>query len=529
LRADLEGKIPEARSALGEMKTLTEREVEVLTAIGADAPAIEIARTFYKAMETIVDSLQIEELSDAQVQARMTDVQVSGKNAVANARRIAERFSPEELDAEDKDTLEQEVVIPGERNAKGIGEVLNQMPSIIFGAVAGVSDGLKMFNEANRRYGNNWNAMAQDLLYKQGMFSRNNMNAFQQRLDSYGAGAQRFLAEYSPFVKTVGSGIGRSSSVDPLGYGANIIIRFVDPQMSSYVVEEDENSRWRVVVDKLATKWDDRGEVVRALLVFDYDDTAVSDVTKMISAISPGFEEYVRQSRLVYVRKTYDLHYMKAYVPGMSFQTAQGQEMFRYESPDPYLDGRPVRRKALDYKILETIAVVSPPKNKALVRKILGRETPPVRRETTKAGEKGGAGDGISKGSDGTQAQIPEKTAFQEKKKPVVSRKGSIAPPQEGTEILRTLDGDPAEIQVLIGEHYRGVQFFEKEDYGMAYRSFIRAANMNAGNYLDAYWAALSAHNAKNSRAVKEWLDKCLAVNPDYMPALEMKRALKLK
>ena len=522
LRSDLEGRIPEARNALGEMKTLTEREVEILTAIGADAPTIDIAKQFYKAMETTVNSLQVEELSDAQIQARMTDIQVGGKNAVANAKRIAERFSPDELDAADKDMLEREVVIPGEQNAKGIGEVLNQMPSIIFGSVAGISEGLNMFNEARRRYGNNWNAMAQDLLYKQGMFSRNNMNAFQQRIDSYGAGARRFLAEYSPFVKTVGSGIGRGSSVDPLGYGANVIVRFVDPQMSSYVVDEDEDLRWRVVVDKLATKWEDNGEVVRTLLVFDYDDTAVDDVTKMVSAIMPGFEDYVRQSRLVYVRKTYDLRYMKAYVPGMSFQNAQGQEMFRYESPDPYADGRAVRRRTLDYKILETVAVVSPPKNRTMARKILGNDDPPPsRRETGNSAKKE-----QSSGAGGTQAPASKKN---DKKQPAVSRKGSIAPPQEGTEVLRALDGEPAEIQMLIDQHDRGVKNFEEKNYAVAYRVFIRAANMHEGNYLDAYWAALSAHNAKNGGAVKEWLDKCLAAKPDYLPALEMKKALKLK
>jgi hypothetical protein len=523
LRSDLEGRIPEARNALTDMKTLTDREIEILTTIGADAPTIDIARRFYKAMETTVNSLQAEVLSDAQVQARMTDVQVGGKNAVANARRIAERFSPEELEEADKDTLEQEVVIPGEQNAKGIGDVLNHMPSIIFGSIAGISDGLRMFNEARQRYGNNWTAMGQDLLYKQGMFSRNNMNAFQQRIDSYGAGAQRFLAEYSPFVKTVGSGIGRGSSVDPLGYGANVIVRFVDPQMSSYIVEEDEEMHWRVVVDKLPTKWEDNGEVVRTLIVFDYDDTAVDYVTKMISAITPGFENYVRQSRLVYVRKTYDIRYMKAYVPGMSFQNAQGQEMFRYESSNPYVDGRTIRRRTLDYKILETVAVVSPPKNKAMVRKILGNdEPPPQRREMGNSGKK-------EPSSDAGETQAPKKNAPQSEKQPGVSRKGSIAPPQEGTEVLQALDGDPAEIQLLIDQHDKGVKYFEEKNYSMAFRTFIRAANMNGGNYLDAYWAALSAHNAKSGGAVKEWLDKCLAVKPDYLPALEMKKALKLK
>jgi hypothetical protein len=531
LRSDLEGRIPEARSALGEMKTLTDREIEILTAIGADAPTIEIARQFYKAMETTVNSLQAEELSEAQLQARMTDIQVGGKNAVANARRIAEQFAPDDLEAADKDTLEQEVVIPGEENAKGLGDILTQMPSIIFGSVAGISEGLNMFNEVNRRYGNDWSTMAQDLLYKQGIFSRNNMNAFQQRIDSYGAGARHFLAEYSPFVKTVGSGIGRGSSVDPLGYGANIIIRFVDPQMTSYVVDEDEDMHWRVVVDKLATKWEDNGEVVRALLVFDYDDTAVGDVTKMVSAIAPGFENYVRESRLVYVRKIYDLRYMKTYVLGMSFQTAQGQEMGRYEEPDTYAGGRPVRRRTLDYKILETIAVVSPPKNKTSVRKVFGNDEPSQpKRETGSGGKKELSSDaGGTPAANGAQTPAPKKTASKSKKQPGVSRKGSIAPPPEGTEALRALGGEEAEILMLTDQHDRGVKYFEEENYGMAYRSFVRAANMREGNYLDAYWAALSAHKAKNGGTVKEWLDKCLAVKPDYLPALEMKKALKLK
>lgn len=94
---------------------------------------------------------------------------------------------------------------------------------------------------------------------------------------------------------------------------------------------------------------------------------------------------------------------------------------------------------------------------------------------------------------------------------------------------MQALNADEASKKAVVEEHEKAVTNFEAGKYDLALRQFGRAAKIADGNYLDAYWAALSANKAKNSAGVKEWLDYCLQVKKDYVPALEMKKALKLK
>jgi len=78
-------------------------------------------------------------------------------------------------------------------------------------------------------------------------------------------------------------------------------------------------------------------------------------------------------------------------------------------------------------------------------------------------------------------------------------------------------------------DHNKGIENFNAGKYALALRQFSRAAKLSDDNYLDAYWAALAAHHAKNVNATKEWLNFCLNIKKDYVPALNMKNALKLK
>ncbi|MDR1978903.1 MAG: hypothetical protein LBQ42_09245 [Synergistaceae bacterium] len=509
LRGELERRIPEARASLAELKTLTDREVALLQAIGGDESAIYIVKSFYKAMETAVNTLQLDELTDQQVAAREKDIQVAGNSAVATAHQMARRFDADEMEPEEKAVLDRDVVEPGEKAVKGLGDVLSNLPQIIGIAL----EGFKMIDDATRFYNNRGGLeqMMHDLVYAQGMFSRKRMSQFQRRMDSIGAGAHQFLGTYSPFVKTVGRSIGRETDLDPMGYGEDIIIRFADAGGKFYIVKEDDHMR--ATISKQLTNWDANEHEVRTMIIYEYDDAGVEQVAEDFKRFAPGFdfESYIRNSRVIYIYKGYRPSVWKSFLYEINFQDSEGRERYHYRAQG-IPKGEYIHRNSWDSVILKTIAVVSPPKNKSSLiggpgSSPIKDERPPSRREEPKRAK---------------EREKPSKPA-------APSRKGSIQPPAEGVETLRGLNADEAAKAAVVEEHEKALENFNAGKYELAVRQFGRAAKMIDGNYLDAYWTALAAHNAKNNAAVKEWLDRCLQIKKDYMPALEMKKALKLK
>ncbi|MDR2137264.1 MAG: hypothetical protein LBO68_03145 [Synergistaceae bacterium] len=518
LRSELERRIPEARASLVELKALTDRELALLKTIGGDEAAFYIVKAFYKAMETAVNSLQLDELTDQQVEARRRDIDLEGKSAIATAHQMARRFDAEEMETDEKAVLDQDVVVPGEQAVKGLGDVLSKMPQIIWATVQGALESYDFANKALQHYDNSKGGLEQmmhDLAYGQGMFNRNAMNQHQKRMDVIGAGVHQFLETYSPFVKTVGHSIGREADVNALGYGEDIIIRFADLKGRLYIVREDEHMR--VLVDKLQTKWDSDEHEVRSMIIYEYDDAGVESVVEDFKRFAPGFDRYLRNARIAYVYKGYRPSIWKSFLYEVNFQNADGQEQGHYRA-EGIPKGEYIHRRSWDDNILRTILAVSPPKNPNAI-----------------AGKPGWTSGGGKK-NDGKKparnAETPRKKKEEAKKPsrpPTSSKKGTIQPPSEGVETLEAMNADKATKSAILEEHNRGLENFNAGKYELALRQFGRAAKMHEENYLDAYWAALAAHNAKNTSAVKEWLDRCLQIKKDYLPALEMKKALKLK
>jgi hypothetical protein len=544
-RADLERRIPEARASLAELKTLRDRQLAILNTIGGDDSAKEIVRNFYDSMETTVNTLQVAELDEAQQEERQVKIQLRGSSAVDMARRLATELDESEMAAEDKTLLELDVVEPGEKAIKGLGDILSKLPNILWAGFAGMSESSNMANEALNRYGGSLEGLMQmgrDLSFGQGMFNRRNMNQFQKRLDVIGAGVQQFLGSYSPFVKTVGRSIGRQADTD-IGYGGDVIIRYADPTGRLYIVEDDaEGQHMRVIMDKLQTRWDKDDFEVRTMLIFEYDNQGADQVVQLFSEFAPGFEQVLRQARIVYVYRAYRPSIWKSFTIEISFQNADGQEFQQFAAQQ--LTGVAIRRRGLDSTVLRTIAAVVPPKDKDVLRWLWERTgDAPAPRPNAPQGsaprQSGGnrsqsssrqeaSGAGESKGTAPTAA-TPAAGKTSPPAKVTVSKKGSIQLPTEGVEVLQSLNADEASKSAVLEEHERGIGNFEAGKYDLALRQFGRAAKMADGNYLDAYWAALSAHRAKNNAAIKEWLDRCLEIKSDYIPALEMKKALKLK
>ncbi len=65
---------------------------------------------------------------------------------------------------------------------------------------------------------------------------------------------------------------------------------------------------------------------------------------------------------------------------------------------------------------------------------------------------------------------------------------------------------------------------FNNGKYKDAYAEFSKAADAHPSvNYLSAYWAGVSAHKLKKTDEALQWIDKALAINPDYKPAQDFK------
>lgn len=65
---------------------------------------------------------------------------------------------------------------------------------------------------------------------------------------------------------------------------------------------------------------------------------------------------------------------------------------------------------------------------------------------------------------------------------------------------------------------------FRNGRYKDAYQEFSKAADAyGTVNYLSAYWAGVSAHKLKKKDDALRWIEKALAINPDYKPAQQFK------
>ena len=65
---------------------------------------------------------------------------------------------------------------------------------------------------------------------------------------------------------------------------------------------------------------------------------------------------------------------------------------------------------------------------------------------------------------------------------------------------------------------------FKNGRYKDAYVDFCKAADAHPSvNYLSAYWAGVTAHKLRKTDEALQWIDKALAINPDYKPAQDFK------
>lgn len=106
---------------------------------------------------------------------------------------------------------------------------------------------------------------------------------------------------------------------------------------------------------------------------------------------------------------------------------------------------------------------------------------------------------------------------------PQVASAGGIADTSEESNVIDLYPIDANQKNSLKIAHRGGYTNYSKGNFSQAFKMFEHAVNLYPGNYLDAYWAARAAHKMGNKKLMNEWLDKALAVNPNYKPAIDYK------
>ncbi|HCL79587.1 MAG TPA: hypothetical protein DIC53_06435 [Synergistaceae bacterium] len=122
----------------------------------------------------------------------------------------------------------------------------------------------------------------------------------------------------------------------------------------------------------------------------------------------------------------------------------------------------------------------------------------------------------------GTSTQTKQPAA-----KPAPAKTPTVKSPQANTsDQIEVIDsyaisaGERNNLKIL---QRNGVTKFNAGRYREALDIFTRAANGYDGNYLAAYWAAKSARKIGNRTLTMNWIDKTLDINPEYVPAKQLR------
>lgn len=104
----------------------------------------------------------------------------------------------------------------------------------------------------------------------------------------------------------------------------------------------------------------------------------------------------------------------------------------------------------------------------------------------------------------------------------------SAADQSDQIDVVETYPIDGATKNAILISHRGGYYSYSKGQYSKAYGAFVNAFEAYDGNYLDAYWAARTAHKLGRRKDATQWLDRALEINPAYRPALEYRAKYKL-
>ena len=134
--------------------------------------------------------------------------------------------------------------------------------------------------------------------------------------------------------------------------------------------------------------------------------------------------------------------------------------------------------------------------------------------------------------SSATSPSAPSKTQMP----PAAQPQSPSEAPKQPAAVNASLDGvpaieafpvDDATKNAILINHKGGYANMSKRKYPLAFNQFVKAVELYEGNYVDAYWAAVAAQKIGKKPVAREWVDKALAANPQYQPALDLRKSLK--
>ena len=202
--------------------------------------------------------------------------------------------------------------------------------------------------------------------------------------------------------------------------------------------------------------------------------------------------------------------------------------------------------KVRDTAFGHSVCVLAPPSKGNLIRR--GDKIEPITAQKAKGMKFAG---GRPAASSGTFEQLLAGGGSAPASRPNVAPATAEAPSQapasqqapQATE-QRTLDGidpnhstDPKVVQTypissgeanIMGVKHRGAASkYNNGRYKDSYAEYSALADAYAGDYLAAYWAGMSAQRLRKKGDAISWLDKAIAINPNYQPAIEARGKIK--
>ena len=93
----------------------------------------------------------------------------------------------------------------------------------------------------------------------------------------------------------------------------------------------------------------------------------------------------------------------------------------------------------------------------------------------------------------------------------------------DGLDVIDSYPISSGEKNILRILHNRGITLYNSGRHRDALSIFSDGVSTYEGNFLAALWAARSAQRLGNRDEMRNWIDKSLAINPNYVPARQLR------
>ena len=106
---------------------------------------------------------------------------------------------------------------------------------------------------------------------------------------------------------------------------------------------------------------------------------------------------------------------------------------------------------------------------------------------------------------------------------PVNLLAGSASNKSDQIDVLDAMPLTPEQKANITIVHKGGYYNLTKGNFSRALKQFEQGVKIYPGNYLDMYWAGVTAYKMGKRTLAREWIDKAIAANPSYEPAIDFR------